>query len=491
MRKRNVAMNSWDLTSQVRQRLREEAGTLRTEAPLRVALCYPSQYPVGMSSLGFQTIYREIHLHPGAGAERAFLPDNAEDYRRLRVPLFTYESETPVANFPVVAFSISYELEITGLLELLDLSGIPLRREDRTGRYPLIVVGGPLTFSNPLPLAPFVDLILLGEAEELIHTFLDAVSSMSRAELLSRFAALPGCYVPGQSKGLPLIARTHEDCLPAQSQIITRNAVLSSMFLIEPERGCSRTCTFCVMRGTTNGGMRLVAPEKVLALIPGDARRVGLVGAAVTDHPRITDLVGDIVRGGREIGISSLRADRLSEELMGLLCRGGYRTLTTAADGVSQRLRDSVQRRTNEQHLIRAAGLARKYHLERMKLYEIIGLPGETLDDIDELVRLSLDLARIAPLSLAISPFVAKRNTPLDGAPFESIHSLEGKLARLRAGLRDKVEIRPISARWAWVEHKLSQGGEAEGIAALEAWRGGGTFASWKRSFAEMDRQRE
>ena len=188
--------------------------------------------------------------------------------------------------------------------------------------------------------------------------------------------------------------------------------------------------------------MRLVAPEKVLSLIPGDARRVGLVGAAVTDHPRITDMVGDIVRSGREIGISSLRADRLSEELVGLLRQGGYRTLTTASDGVSQRLRDSVQRRTNEQHLIRAAELARKYQLERLKLYEMIGLPGETLDDIDELVRFSLELARIAPLSLAISPFVAKRNTPLDGAPFESIHSLEGKLARLRAGLKDKVEIR-------------------------------------------------
>ena len=241
-------MNSWDLISQVRQRLREEAGTLRTEAPLRVALCYPSQYPVGMSSLGFQTIYREIHLHPGAAAERAFLPDNPEDYRRLRMPVFTYESETPLADFPVVAFSISYELEITGLLELLDLSGIPLLREDRTEKHPLIVAGGPLTFSNPLPLAPFVDLILLGEAEELIHTFLDAASSMSRAELLSRFAALTGCYVPGQSKGLPPIAQAHEDRLPAHSQIITRNTVLSSMFLIEPERGCSRSCTYCVMR---------------------------------------------------------------------------------------------------------------------------------------------------------------------------------------------------------------------------------------------------
>jgi radical SAM superfamily enzyme YgiQ (UPF0313 family) len=483
-----MAMNSWDLICQMRLRLRGEAGTLRSESPFRVALCYPGQYPVGMSSLGFQTIYREIHLHPGAGAERAFLPDNPEDYRRLRVPLFTCESETPVANFPVVAFSISFELEITGLLEMLALSGIPQLRAERTERHPLIIAGGPLTYSNPLPLAPFVDLILLGEADELIHTFLDAASSASRRELLSRFAALPGCYVPGHSNGLPPIARAHEDRLPAHSQIITPNAVLRSMFLIEPERGCSRSCTFCVMRATTNGGMRLVDPERVLALIPGHARRVGLVGAAVTDHPRITDLVGDIVRSGREIGISSLRADRLSEELMGLLCQGGCRTLTTAADGVSQRLRNAVQRRTNEQHLIRAAELVRKCHLERMKLYEIIGLPGETLDDIDELVRFSLDLARITPLSLAISPFVAKHNTPLDGAPFEPIPSLEGKLARLRGGVKDKVDIRSVSARWAWVEYKLSQGSEAEGIAALEAWRGGGDFASWKRSLKDSER---
>jgi len=483
-----MAMNSWDFISRMRVRLREEEGTLRTEAPFRVALCYPGQYAVGMSSLGFQTIYREIHLHPGAGAERAFLPDNAEDHRRLRVPLFTCESETPVANFPVVAFSISFELEITGLLEMLALSGIPQLRTDRTERHPLIVAGGPLTYSNPLPLAPFVDLILLGEAEELIHTFLEAAASTSRTELLTCLATLPGCYVPGRSHRLPPLARAHEDRLPAHSQIITPKAVLRSMFLIEPERGCSRTCAFCVMRATTNGGMRLVAPEKVLALIPGHARRVGLVGAAVTDHPRITDLVGDIVRSGREIGISSLRADRLSEELMGLLCEGGCRTLTTAADGVSQRLRNSVQRRTSEQDLIRAAGLVRKYHLEHMKLYEIIGLPGETPDDIDELVRFSLELARIAPLSLAISPFVAKRNTPLDGAAFEPVPSLEGKLARLRTGVKGKVDIRSVSARWAWVEYMLAQGGEAEGIAALEAWRGGGDFASWKRALKDAAR---
>lgn len=484
-----MAVNSWDLLSQVRQRASVETGAIHAQAPLRVALCYPSQYAVGMSSLGFQTIYREIHLHAGAAAERAFLPDNPEDYRRLRHSVFTYESETPLADFPVVAFSVSYELEITGLLEILDLSGIPLLRQERTSRHPLIVAGGPLTYSNPLPLAPFVDLILLGEAEESIHDFLDAAASMGREALLSRFAQFPGCYVPGRTLVLPPIARAADDRLPARSQIMTKNTVLRSMFLIEPERGCSRGCTYCVMRRTTNGGMRIVPPEKVWSLIPEEATRVGLVGAAVTDHPRIKEVVRKIVEGGREVGISSLRADRLDEDLVQLLRQGGYRTLTTASDGASQRLRTAIQRRTSEQHLIRAAELARMCHLERMKLYEMIGLPGEGRADIDELVRFALEVARIIPLSLAISPFVAKRNTPLDGEPFEAIPSLESKIAVLRAGLKGKVDIRSVSARWAWIEYMLAQGGEEAGLAAREAWRAGGRFAGWKRSFLNADSQ--
>jgi len=480
-----VAKNLWELKSRIRRRLQEESGVLRSAGPLRIALCYPSRYSVGMSSLGYQTIYREIHAHGGASAERAFLPDDPAEYRSLNAPVFTYETETPLGDLPVLAFSISYELEIAGFLEILDLCGIPPLRTQRTGRHPMIVAGGPLTFSNPLPLAPFADLILLGEGEELIHTFLDAAAVMGREELLGRFAALPGGYVPGRTAALPPVMKADNERLPAYSQILARESVLSSMFLIEPERGCSRGCTYCVMRRTTNGGMRLVPAEKVLSLIPDQARRVGLVGAAVTDHPRIEEIVHAIVAGGREIGISSLRADRLTERLVELLRRGGYRTLTTAADGASQRLRDAVQRRTTEQHLIRAAELARRFGLERLKLYEMIGLPGETLEDVDELVRFVGELGRIAAVSLGIAPFVAKRNTPLDGQPFEPIRSLENKMARLRAGLKNRAEIRPVSARWAWVEYRLSQGAEAEGLAALEAWRAGGTYAAWKRALSQ------
>jgi radical SAM superfamily enzyme YgiQ (UPF0313 family) len=479
-------MKPWNLVNQIRLRVKDEVGVLQKPGSLKVALCYPSPYKIGMSSLGFQTIYREINLHAEASAERAFLPDNAEEYRKCRVPVFTYESETPLGDFQVVAFSIAYELELPGLLEILDLSRIPLLRENRTDRHPLIVAGGPLTYSNSLILSPFVDLVIRGEGEDLVHTFLETVTGTNRGELLSRFSRLPGCFVPGLSSVMPEIAVVNASRLPAHSQILTKQAVWASMFLIEPERGCSHDCAYCIMRRSTNGGMRLVSADRVLSLIPKHARRVGLVGAAVTDHPKLGELAGRIVSSGRQIGVSSLRADRLNDDLVKILVKGGYKTLTTASDGVSQRLRTRIGRRTTEQHLIRAAEMVRSAGMQRLKLYQMIGFPGETMEDVDECIRFSLELAGIAPLSLSISPFVAKRNTPLEGAPFEEIRSLESKLSRIRSGLKGRVDVRPSSARWAWVEYRLSQGDEDAGLAAMDAWRAGGSFSAWKNALARL-----
>jgi radical SAM superfamily enzyme YgiQ (UPF0313 family) len=479
-------MSPWSVIQEIRRKVSEEEGVLCKEAALRIALCHPTPYTAAMSSLGFQTIYREIHRHPNTSADRAFLPDEPATYRKTRTPILTYENETPISEFPIIAFSIAYELELPGIFEMLDLSGIPLLRQDRTERHPLIIAGGPLTYSNPAILYPFVDLVILGEGEDLVHSLLDSAVALNRKGLLSLFSRHPGCHVPGMTSGTPELAKARDEQLPAFSQILTKNTVLASMFLIEPERGCSRSCAFCVMRCATNGGMRLVSPEKVFSLIPENARRVGLVGAAVTDHPGILELIRKIVLSGREIGVSSLRADRLNKELVELLARGGYQTLTTASDGASQRVRDLTGRNISEQHLIRAAELVRDTGLRRLKLYEMIGLPGESMDDIDELVRFSRELSRIAPLSLSISPFVAKKNTPLDGAPFESIPKQMAKLAMIRNGLKGKADVKPASPRWAWVEYMLSQGDESAGLAAMEAWRTGGTFASWKQAFADL-----
>ena len=479
-------MSRWALLEPLRARLADEQGTLHKQAEARIALCYPSPYHVGMSSLGFQTIYREIHQHPRTTAERAFLPDDVAAWRAARVPLCTYETQAEVSQFDCLAFSISYELELTGLFEMLELSGLPLHREERSPKHPLVVCGGPLTFSNPVPLAPYSDVIVLGEGEELIHVLCDALS-LPRAEQLAHLSHHPGFYLPGLSSSWPAVAKADDDRLPARSQILTPHTELRSMFLIEPERGCSRGCTYCVMRRTTNGGMRTVPPERLLELIPGSAAKVGLVGAAVTDHPRIVDLVRTLVADGRQVGISSLRADRLcaKPELVSLLALSGARTLTTAADGASERLRTALDRKTNAAQLVKTAELAREAGFSRLKLYLMLGLPGEEDQDLDELVLLAGEISRILPLSFGLAPFVAKRNTPMDGAPFTPIEEVERRIAYLRAKLRGRAEIRPTSPRWAWVEYMLAQGDENAGLAAEDAWRAGGSFAAWKRAFRE------
>ncbi len=477
-------MAHWPQVQAVRARLADESGALFKDAPLRVALCYPSPYHVGMSSLGFQALYREIHAHPGATAERAFLPDDVPAFRASGAPLFTYETQAEVSRMGVVAFSVAYELELTGVFEMLELAGLPLLRQERDGRHPLVVVGGPLTFSNPAPLEPFADVIALGEAEELIHQLLEvAGSEVDRAGLLAELGRRPGFLVPGLSATPGRVARAPDDRLPAASQILTPHTELRSMFLVEAERGCSRGCTYCVMRRTTNGGMRAVPAQRLLRLLPEGARRVGLVGAAVTDHPELAAILRALIDGGREVGISSLRADRLNPELVGLLARGGYRTLTIASDGMSQRLRDAVNRNTQEKHLLRSAQLAREAGIPRLKLYEMVGLPNETDADVDELAAFAAELSKVVPVSLGIAPFCAKRNTPLDGAPFEALGVLEARLTRLKRQVKGRVEIRSTSARWAFVEYMLAQSGPEAGLAALDAWRAGGSFAAWKRAF--------
>lgn len=474
------------LITAIERRVADEQGTLVKAAPLKVALCYPSPYHVGMSSLGFQAVYCEIHAHPRATAERVFLPDDVQAARRARLGALSEESRTPLSAFPVLAFSVAYELELPGLFELLDLAGLPVLREERGPRAPLVIAGGPLTFSNAAPLEPFVDLLVQGEAEDLVGVLLDEIDAgPDKQAVLERLSRRAGFRVPGVSgeAGRFFVARAADERLPARSQIITPHTELRSMFLVEPERGCSRGCHYCVMR-RTNGGMRTVPPERVLALVPPQARRVGLVGAAVTDHPRIVELLEALVARGLEVGVSSLRADRLSQRLVSALARGGATVLTVASDGASQRLRDLVDRKHSEEQLLQAARFARAAGMKRLKVYSLVGLPTEGEADIDELVRFSTELSRILPVALGVAPFAPKRNTPLDGAPFAGIEVIEDRLERLRAGLKGRVELRPTSGRWAWVEAMLAQCGPEAGLAAMDAWRAGGKFSAWKKAFA-------
>lgn len=473
-------------------RLSAEIGRLDKQAPISVALAYPSPYHVAMSSLGYQRIYRLIQETPGFACERVFLPDDADrpSQRAPERPV-SYENLRELAQFPIVAVSVAYELELAGLVKLLESSGLPALARERTARHPLILAGGPLTFSNPLTLAPFADAIVLGEAEEITIPALEAIAEhQSHAARLDALARLPSVYVPavhGMSPAsLPAIAACDNALLPAHSAIRTPHTELANMFLIEVERGCSRGCTYCVMRRSTNGGMRIVPEEVVLERIPVGERRVGLVGAAVSDHPRIASIVRRLAERGAEVGLSSLRPDRLKEELVSALRAGGYRTLTTALDGPSERLRGLIERRGREPHYVIAAELAKKHGMDRLKLYLMIGLPGETDADIDECVRFVSELSKIIPVALGVAPFCAKRNTPLDGIPFAGIERVQARLERLRKGLAGRADVRSTSAKWAWLEYVLSQGGAAEGEALLAAVHAGGRFADYRRAFTAL-----
>ena len=460
--------------------LQAERGTLYKEAETRVALVYPSPYRAAMSSLGYQQIYRTLHAMPGVAADRAM-----QDVPK------TLEQDMPIGSYPLLAYSVAYELELAGVVETLDRAGIPALAADRDDRHPLVIGGGPLTFSNPAPMAPFFDVIVLGEGEELIVELLNVCrdAGFVRDRVWTALAGKPGYYLPSHGETVPPVAAVDDALLPARSVIATPNTELADMFMTEAARGCSRGCTYCVMRRSTNGGMRIVPREAIIAGIPEGTRRVGLVGAAVTDHPDITAIVRDVVAGDREVGISSLRADKLTDELVRLLAKGGYRTLTVAADGASERMRRVVERSTRAEHLLRSAQFAAAHRLHTLKVYMMLGVPSETDADVDELVQLSRELAAIHPrVAYGLAPFVAKRNTPLDGSPFAGIDVVEHRLARLRdglkaAGLAGKVEVRPTSARWAWVEYMLAQGESNAGLAVMDAHRAGGTFAAYKKAF--------
>jgi radical SAM superfamily enzyme YgiQ (UPF0313 family) len=471
----------------IKERLLLEKGNQFQQGGPRVAMLYPSPYRVGMSSLGYQWIISRLQ-EEGLSVERVFLPDKPELWKG---PLLSYETRTPLSHFPVIGISLAYELELAGMIKCLEQSGIPALRENRNDSR--IILGGPLTFSNPLPAAPFVDAILLGESEEVAGEAFSSAFHASREEWFSTLSTLPGAFIPERhGEELPEIAKASDLMLPARSHIITPEAELTNMFLIEGERGCHRSCTFCVMRRSTNGGMRLVTPERILSFVPEYAPRVGLVGAAISDHPKLPQLLEKLIENGKGVGVSSLRADRIARKpiIAKLLRQGGYKTLTVASDAASHRLRKTISKGTLEKHLFSCAEQASEHKYKLLKIYMMLGLPDENDEDIDELIHFCTEISKIHPIALGIAPFVPKRNTPMDINTFAGIKVIERKLKRLEKGLRPtkgRAQIRSTSVKWAWIEYMLAQGGSEMGYAVLNSVHNGGKFADWKRALLEQD----
>jgi len=481
----------------------DETGTPLRRADREVVLCYPNTYRVAGSSLGFQVIYRALNSRESVACHRAVLVEDLQTASQSSssqpwAPVTSLECGKPLAEYDAICVSIAYELDLANLAMMLEASGIPALAAERTDRHPPIVVGGPLTTSNVLPLGLFADVVVMGEADHAVFTLLDWFEAgMDRNAVLQAAAHTPGCWVPSaHADAVPDLLSVGEASLPALGVWHSPQAEFKNMMLLEASRGCPRYCKFCVVRAPV-APMREPALDRVIAAMDRpeykDAPRIGFVGAAVSDWAPIKPALRAAIERGKQIGISSLRADRLAEddEFVDLLHQGGYRTMTVASDAPSQRMRGKMMKGLRERHLTGAAEQARRVGMRAFKMYVILGLPDERDDDLDELMDLGQRLSKRISTAITISPFVPKLHTPLAEAPFEAIDTQMAKLHRVQRGLGGRVDVRFDSPRWAWVEYRLSQGGIETGRAILEAARAGGSFAAWKAALLRLDQGEE
>lgn len=416
------------------------------------------------SSLGFHSAYAGL-----APCERAPLPEEG------RGPPRTLESGRTLGDFDVVWVSLAWELEALEVARALRVSGIEAVRSMRPRHAPLVVAGGPLTFSNPDLAAAFADAVFVGEADLAFAELARAVNGVrDRDDALARLAAIPGTWVPSvhgidAPPGPPAMAPAGSP--PARSVIVGAPNEFGDAFIVEVGRGCPRGCTFCVARGS---GRRASfhAPEAILAAVPEGTRRVGLLGASVSDHPRLLEIVEVLHRRGAGVTLGSVRADRVTPELLGVLAASGLRTLTVAADGPSEALRTSLRKGITADDLRRCADMARAGGIGRLRLYVMVGLPGETDADIEELADLVRDLSSRVRLAVSVSPFVPKRFTPLADAPFAGPRDLKKRLALLARRVGGAAALKTTSPRLAETEWILSHvRGEAAEAAIREAHR--------------------
>ncbi|MBE0480949.1 MAG: radical SAM protein [Dehalococcoidia bacterium] len=460
---------TWKAVKEARRRLAKEKGAIKKDwgGRLHFALVFPNSYYLGMSSLGLQTLYRHLNSYPDIVCERVFWePRTMGDKGPLSL-----ESQRPLGDFDVLAFSISFELDYFNVVQVLRSSGIPLIAAERNESHPLLLAGGPSVTANPEPVSIFFDCFAIGEGEAILPGFVEATAGSleaGRHEVLEILASVPGVYVPAVFKGEPVkrVWLADLNSTRTTSVILTPDTDFSDVYLIEIARGCGRGCRFC-LAGFFFRPFRYRPLESLLDQAREGlsmSKRLGLLAAAVTDHPQIDELVTVLRRAGADISVSSLRIHPLSEAVIQALAESATQTITFAPEAGSERLRRTINKCVREEDIVKAVDKAAAYGLRNIRLYFMIGLPGETDEDIAEIARLVLMLkervaARGSRISLSIEAFVPKAGTPLQWAPMEHEEVLASRLARIRSSLsKSGIESGGESLSWSAVQGVLSRG---------------------------------
>ncbi len=517
--------------------LAHERGTIYKKqggTAVRIALVYPNTYYLGMSNLGFQTIYRHLNERDDVVCERAFLPEPAdlEELSRSRKPLVTLESGLPLGSCDIVAFSISFENDYPNLIRILELARVPVLAANRTHFDPVVLVGGAITYINPEPLADFADAMIIGDGEEASYAYIDRYiedRGLSREHHFARAMSLPGMYVPslqppstGDREGPPADAALVADAVPApagriakqqvrdfedypaHSAVLTPDTEFGDMLLIEISRGCPRRCRFCAV-SYVYPKFRALKPETILEVIRSKEaslaregkeglKAVGLVSSAMCDYPYLDELCAGLEETGLRVGVSSVRVDLVPDSLLRLMLKTGLRTMTIAPEAGSERLRKAINKPISSEEILTGARKILEKGIRHLKVYYMVGLPTETDGDIEELIEMTRRLARLqrecgdpgGRLRLSINPFVPKALTPFQWSPMASPREVKRKLNRIRKALRGTpgVDVKHESLKSAYFEAVLSRGGRELSGFLMETARQDG---DWKRAAAETE----
>ena len=526
------------------QTLARERGTIYKKPggkAVRVALAYPNTYYLGMSNLGFQTIYRHLNERDDVVCERAFLPEpsDLEDLSRSCRPLATLESGLPLGSCDIVAFSVSFENDYPNLIRILELARIPVLAADRTPYDPIVLIGGAITYINPEPLADFADAMIIGDGEEAAYAYVDryiADQGLDRSDHLVHAATLDGMYIPslqaatphdsgvpqgdgpsgdagcdaplddGETGAAGRIAKQQVSAFedyPAHSAVLTPDTEFGDMLLIEISRGCPRRCRFCAV-SYVYPRFRALEPATVLDVIRSKEaalaregreglKAVGLVSSAMCDYPYLDELCEGLEETGLRVGVSSVRVDLVPDSLLRLMLKTGLRTMTIAPEAGSERLRKAINKPISSEEILTGARRILEKGIKHLKVYYMVGLPTETDADIEELIEMTRQLAGLqrecgepgGRLRLSINPFVPKALTPFQWSPMASPREVKRKLNRIRKALRGTpgVEVKHESLKSAYFEAILSRGGRELSAFLTETVRQDG---DWKRAAAEL-----
>ena len=521
-------MNRKDLIDRLQELYKDEDSrvTINPHAEQKVAIVYPNTYFVGMSNLGLHIIYEEINLRNDSVCERIFLPEKKEleAYDKTKTPLMSVETQRPMHQFDVVAFDVTFEMDYFHIPLMLRHGRVPMMGKDRTEFDPIVIAGGPCATFNPEPFADFIDAFIIGEGEGIVSRVLDIIrdgklEGLDRHAILRQLANEPGVYVPslyvpiyseeGEFKGyhiaegVPKTIKRHFEMLTSggETVVATNYTEFGAMYIIEVARGCGRHCRFC-MAGYCFRVPR-VRPLEILKEGVDRAeklgKKVGLMGAAISDYPEVDELVNYIRSKDMRYSCASLRADSLTQAVVDGLADSGQKTITIAPETGSERLRRVINKGISEEHLKNAATLSAKSGIQHMRLYIMIGLPTETDEDIEAIVglaeRTQAHMAEVGckgRLTLSINPFIPKPFTPFQWMAMDNQKTVEKKLQYIKKALQKnrRIEVLVESPKEAYIQGVLARGDRRLGavLAACAADRGSKSFKSeMKAAGLDMD----